>query len=318
MNIQPVNAITIEKAAGLLRSRKLVAFPTETVYGLGGDATSDLAVAEIFSVKGRPSFNPLIVHVSSADMAKRYVSWNASAEKLAGLFWPGPLTLILPRLPDSKISLLACAGGDTVGVRLPANATAQALLKEADIPVAAPSANRSGRVSPTSAQHVYEELGESIPLILDGGSSALGIESSVIDISGERPVLYRPGFITCEQLESALGRKIAVLDDQSGIIKKSPGLLASHYAPTLPVRLNVLSPQRDEALLAFGREFPRTAAFTLNLSAIGDMKEAAARLFASLRTLDNPDRFSAIAVMPIPNEGIGIAINDRLKRAAVK
>lgn len=315
MNIQPVNAMIIKKAAEFLRSGKLVAFPTETVYGLGGDATNDLAVAEIFLTKGRPQFNPLIVHVSSIDMAKQFIAWNSLAETLANHFWPGPLTFVLKKSPDSKISLLASAGGDTVGIRFPANPVAQALLKEASIPIAAPSANRSGRVSPTTAQHVYEELGSSPSLIVDGGACDVGLESSVIDISGDDIVLLRPGIITREQIESALGRKISTPHEQPATFK-SPGLLASHYAPALPVRLNVIKPEKNEALLAFGKTVPQTAVHTLNLSESGDLKEAAANLFASLRALDKPDIYKAIAVMPIPDQGIGIAINDRLKRAS--
>lgn len=294
-----------------------VAFPTETVYGIGADAANDRAVAEIFAIKGRPQFNPLIVHVRDIAMAKRFVAWNAYADMLARAFFPGPLTLVLPRLPDSGISLLASAGGDTVGIRVPSHGAAQALLAAAGIPIAAPSANRSGRVSPTSAQHVHEELGDAVPLILDGGTCGVGIESTVIDISGNAPALLRPGFITAGQLESVLGEKIAVANGADGKLK-SPGLLKSHYAPSLPVRLHVQEPRGDEALLAFGAFVPQGAKTTLNLSENADLKEAAARLFACLRMLDRPDLYSAIAIMPIPDAGIGVAVNDRLRRAAVR
>ncbi len=314
MNIRSISDEAIHEAVRLLRLGRLVAFPTETVYGLGADATRDEAVAEIFAVKGRPQFNPLIVHVDGAAMARRLVAWNDAAETLARLFWPGPLTLILPRLPHSPVSLLASAGGDTLGIRMPAHDHAKALITAAGIPLAAPSANRSGAVSPTLATHVWEELGDDIPLILDGGACAVGIESTVVDISADLPVLLRPGFVTREQLQEALGVQVVTYRESSDTLK-SPGLLLSHYAPKLPVRLNVATPRSDEALLAFGALVPSGAKTVMNLSEAGNLKEAAARLFASLRALDTAE-FSAIAVMPIPEEGLGIAINDRLMRAA--
>lgn len=314
MNIQPVNPDTIEQAAELIRSGKLVAFPTETVYGLGADATNDMAVAEIYTVKTRPAFNPLIVHVADITTAKYHVQWSDTAEKLASVFLPGPLTLVMSRLPDSEISLLASAGGDTVGIRIPANKIARDILQAAGVPVAAPSANRSGRVSPTTAMHVYEELGDDIPLILDGGACEVGIESTVVDLSGDEVVLLRPGFVTREQLEYVTGKKVFLAGEGEAL--KSPGMLASHYAPSLKVRLNVEQPHADEALLAFGPNVPEGAKFIINLSEKGDLKEAAAHLFASLRALDRPDKYSSIAVMKIPDTGIGMAINDRLKRAA--
>jgi len=337
INIEPISGNAIILAVKLLSDGKLVAFPTETVYGLGGDATNDAAVAEIFAVKGRPEFNPLIVHVSDVSMAQRLVEWNEAAQKLANAFWPGPLTLVLPRLPDSPVSLLASAGGDTLGVRCPAQASARALIMAAGIPLAAPSANRSGRVSPTTAQHVYEELGNDVPLILDGGACEVGIESTVIDISSDAPVLLRPGFIAAEQIEAVLGRpphpnplpigereanapreRVRGIDySEQQVILKSPGMLASHYAPSLPVRLNVTKPKSKEALLAFGDSVPKGAKATFNLSKAGDLEEAAANLFVALRAHDKPD-YSAIAVMPIPEEGLGLAINDRLKRAAAR
>ncbi len=291
-------------------------FPTETVYGLGADATNDKAVAEIFAVKGRPEFNPLIVHVSGMEMAKRLVEWNDAAEKLAKALWPGPLTLVLKRSADSSVSLLASAGESTLGVRMPAHDAAQALLVAADIPVAAPSANKSGRVSPTTAQHAAEELGDVVSLILDSGACDVGIESSVLDLTGDAPVLLRPGSITLQQVEKVLGQKVLTHQEQQGALK-SPGLLASHYAPALPVRLNVTVPLADEALLAFGSNVPLGAKVTFSLSLSGDLKEAAAHLFAALRAHDKPE-YSGIAIMPIPEEGIGIAINDRLRRAATR
>jgi L-threonylcarbamoyladenylate synthase len=212
------------------------------------------------------------------------------------------------------VSLLASAGGDTLGLRMPANYPAQALIAAAGVALAAPSANRSGAVSPTCAEHVHEEFGNDIPLILDGGDCTVGIESTVLDISGAVPVLLRPGFVTREQLEDALGSRVMTHEERQGALR-SPGLLLSHYAPSLPVRLNITAPQADEALLSFGANVPPGAKTTISLSESGDLKEAAARLFASLRMLDKPE-FKAIAVMPIPEEGLGIAINDRLKRAA--
>ena len=315
MNIHPASNTNIQKAADLLRHGKLVAFATETVYGLGADATNGLAVADIFTTKGRPHFNPLIIHVHSRAMAEKYVHWNDFADRLQ-CFMPGALTLILPRLPGSSISLLASAGGDTIGIRMPAHTTAMRLIEEAGLPLAAPSANRSGRISPTTAQAVYAELGNAVPMILDGGECSVGIESTVLDITGEIPVLLRPGIITLKELENALQVNVSYAESSSKIFK-SPGLLASHYAPFLPVRINVDAIEKNEVLIAFGPQPLAHAEKTINLSETSDLKEAAANLFAALRMLDQP-RYSGIAVMPIPVEGIGMAINDRLQRAACK
>ena len=314
MNIRAVDSDSITRAAATLCEGGLVVFPTETVYGLGADATNDAAVAGIFALKGRPQFNPLIVHVASVAMAQTQVGWNDDAERLAAAFWPGPLTLVLPRGKDSRVSLLASAGGDTIGMRMPANDTARALIEAAGLPLAAPSANRSGRVSPTTAQHVLAEFPGSLT-ILDGGPCMLGIESTVLDISGQVPALLRPGSVTRAELESALGRTVSTISGPGGL--KSPGMLESHYAPSLPVRLHVTSPKPGEALLAFGPDIPTGAKTVLNLSRTGSLTEAAANLFAYLRLLDKVE-FSAIAVMPIPQEGLGVAINDRLGRAAAR
>lgn len=314
MNMENFSDASVAKAAALLKAGSLVAFATETVYGLGADAGNDAAVAEIFALKGRPQFNPLIVHVDSVAMACGLVAWNDAAELLARTYWPGPLTLVLPRLPHARVSLLASAGGDTLAVRMPASAQARQLVAAAGFALAAPSANRSGAVSPTLARHVLEEFGNEVSLILDGGACAVGIESTVIDISADAPVLLRPGFVTQEQMEKTLGRKFAQHSQGSGALK-SPGMLLSHYAPKLPVRLNVTSPLPSEALLAFGSDVPPGAKRVINLSLSGDLKEAAANLFASLRALDSAE-FSGIAVMPIPESGLGVAINDRLSRAA--
>jgi len=303
----------INRAAELVKAGRLVAFPTETVYGLGGDATNERAVAEIFAAKGRPRFNPLIVHVRGLAEAERLAVFDDHARRVASRFWPGPLSLVLPRRGDSGLSLLASAGLDTVAVRAPAHEIAQALLRETGRPIAAPSANRSGRISPTEATHVFEEIGDRIDLILDGGRTPVGLESTVLDLSDETPVLLRPGTVTSEQLTELLGPIAAPAEDRP----KSPGMLASHYAPSLPLRLEAVSAQFGEALLAFGPEAPPGFAEVQWLTSTGDLAEAAANLFAMLRRLDRP-LFTGIAVMPIPEQGLGRAINDRLRRAATR
>src|SRR5882762_4862116 len=308
--------MSIAQAARLILEGELVAFPTETVYGLGGDATNERAVAAIFEAKGRPQFNPLISHVLDAGEARRLVRWNETADRLAARFWPGPLTLVLPRAKDSPIALLATAGLDTVAVRAPAHALAQALIRAVGRPLAGPSANRSGAVSPTRAEHVAESLGDRVQMILDGGPCAVGLESTVLDLTTATPTLLRPGGATREAIEQAIG-PIALSDalpsgDQA---RKSPGQLESHYAPARPVRLGATTIAADEGLLAFGPDVPAGARVTLNLSPGGELAEAAANLFAMLRALDRPD-VGRIAVMPIPETGLGLAINDRLRRAA--
>jgi L-threonylcarbamoyladenylate synthase len=306
----------IEAAARLIRAGELVAFPTETVYGLGGDASNERAVAKIFEAKGRPQFNPLISHVPGAAEAKRFVQWSDTAEKLAAKFWPGPLTLVLPRAAGSPIALLATAGLDTVAIRAPAHPMAQALMRAAGVPIAAPSANRSGAVSPTRAEHVAESLGSKVSMILDGGPCTVGVESTVLDLTSERPILLRPGGATREAIEAVIG-PIALSDalPTGNAARKSPGQLHSHYAPSRPVRLDATAVAADEGLLAFGRHPLAGARRTVNLSVAGDLGEAAANLFALLRALDRPD-IARIAVMPVPHTGLGLAINDRLRRAA--
>jgi L-threonylcarbamoyladenylate synthase len=309
-------AESVAEAARLLRDGQLVAFPTETVYGLGGDATNDRAVAAIFAAKGRPRFNPLISHVLGSNEARRFVQWNETAEKLAARFWPGPLTLVLPRSAGSPISLLATAGLDAVAIRAPAHPVAQALIRAADRPIAGPSANRSGAVSPTRAEHVAESLGDRVPLILDGGPCLVGVESTVLDLTTAPPTLLRPGGATREAIEAVIG-PVALSDavPSGEAARKSPGQLSSHYAPARPVRLNATSVGADEGLLAFGSTVPQGAMLTYNLSPSGDLAEAAANLFAQMRALDRPG-IGCIAVMPIPETGLGLAINDRLRRAA--
>jgi L-threonylcarbamoyladenylate synthase len=304
---------TIAHAAALLRQGRLVGFPTETVYGLGGDATNDHAVAAIFAAKGRPRFNPLIVHVPGLFEAEALAVFDARARTLAEHFWPGPLSLALPRRADSGLSLLASAGLDTVAIRAPSHPVAQALLRATGRPVAAPSANRSGRLSPTEAGHVAAELGDAVALILDGGRCRLGLESTVLDLTGATPVLLRPGGVTHEALAAWLGP----IGSRSATAIKSPGMLASHYAPALPLRCDAAEARPGEALLTFSSEPPPGFAEVLWLSRSGDLAEAAANLFAMLRRLDRPP-FTGIAVMPIPDHGLGRAINDRLRRAAAR
>ncbi len=316
MKIAAPSAATVAEAAALLRDGKLVAFPTETVYGLGGDATNERAVAAIFEAKGRPQFNPLISHVLDAAGARQFVRWSETAERLAVRFWPGPLTLVLPRAEGSSISLLATAGLDTVAIRAPSHPVAQALIRAAGRPIAAPSANRSGAVSPTRAEHVAESLGERVPMILDGGPCLVGVESTVLDLTTATPTLLRPGGATREAIEQVLG-PIALSDaiPSGNAALKSPGQLKSHYAPERPVRLDATSVSPDEGLLAFGPDVPAGAMLTYNLSPTGDLAEAAANLFTLLRALDRPG-IGCIAVAPIPQTGLGLAINDRLRRAA--
>ncbi|MEJ2121012.1 MAG: L-threonylcarbamoyladenylate synthase [Alphaproteobacteria bacterium] len=304
----------ILKAADLLRGGALVAFPTETVYGLGGDATNDKSVAAIFEAKGRPSFNPLIVHLPSLAKAGAVAAFDDRARSVAAKFWPGPLTLVLPRAADCPVSLLASAGLDTIAVRVPGHPVAHALLNAADRPVAAPSANRSGAVSPTHAEHVAEDLGDAVALILDGGACPVGIESTVLDLSGETPTLLRPGAVTAEAIEAEIGT-LEIDDGGDGV--RAPGQLKSHYAPETPLRLGSEDPRPGEALLAFGSDVPPGFATVLNLSESGDLTEAAANLFAHLHALDAGEP-SGIATMPVPEQGLGRAINDRLRRAAAK
>ncbi len=295
----------------MLRAGKLVAFPTETVYGLGANARDDYAVSAVFAVKERPRFNPLIVHVRSWESATEFVEPNRLSEIAAQRFWPGGLTLVLRRRRGSTVSLLASAGLDTIAVRAPAHRTAQALLECAGVPIAAPSANRAGSLSPTTAEDCRQELNGRVSLILDGGPCALGIESTVIGFENDAPVLLRPGAISREQLEEAIG---PIQIPQCDSIR-APGMLASHYAPKASLRLNAYEVRPGEALLAFGTPIAPDGRAIRNLSPAGDLQRAAANLFTMLRELDNTGA-EVIAVMPIPETGLGEAINDRLTRAA--
>ena len=305
----------LDRAAELLRAGRLVAFPTETVYGLGADATNELAVAAIFAAKARPRFNPLIIHVIDEAMARPLVVFDERAAMLAKHFWPGPLTLVLPRAPGCPVPLLASAGLDSLAVRVPAHPLPRALIRALGRPIAAPSANRSGRVSPTTAQHVLDELDGRIAAVLDGGPCRVGLESTVIDLTVPHAALLRPGGLEAEAIEAVIGPLDRAADGHGA--PRSPGLLASHYAPALPLRLGAKTVQPGEALLAFGKRAPRGAKEVRWLSRTGDLTEAAVNLFAALRALDRPD-FTGIAVMPIPEHGLGLAINDRLRRAAVR
>lgn len=303
-------------AATIIANGGLVAMPTETVYGLAADATNDRAVARIFEAKGRPQFNPLIIHVTNKEMAERYAEFAPLAEKLARAFWPGPLTLVLPRRDDCAVSHLVSAGHDTIAVRAPNHAFAQKLIQAVDRPLAAPSANRSGTISPTRAEHVQATLGDKVDLIIDGGPCPIGVESTIIKVDGDNAVLLRPGGVAREDIEDCLGRSIA--DGGDAKQPEAPGMLASHYAPRARLRLNVKTPKPDEAFLAFNGSTPEHP-YTLNLSENSDLLEAAANLFAHLHALDGlcaVHGLSGIAAAPIPAEGLGAAINDRLKRAA--
>jgi L-threonylcarbamoyladenylate synthase len=308
----------IARAAALLRAGQLVAFGTETVYGLGADATNDRAVAGIFAAKERPRFNPLICHYADAAAAFADVIAGAPARRLAAAFWPGPLSLVLPRRSGCAVNLLASAGLDTLAVRVPAHDTALALLRATGRPVAAPSANRAGLVSPTTAGHVLDGLAGRIAAVLDSGVCWVGVESTVLDLSGAAPVLLRPGGTTIEAIEATIG-PVRVLDaaHAPGALR-SPGQLASHYAPKLPVRLGARDVEHNEALLAFGPPLAGAGA-VFGLSDTADLTEAAARLFAGIRRLDQDAAalgLARIAVMPVPECGLGRAINDRLRRAA--
>lgn len=318
----------IAEAAGILNAGGLVALPTETVYGLGANALDGVAVARIFAAKGRPQINPLIVHGHSAEFLSNHVEFSDDARLVAARFWPGPLTIILPRRADCKVSDLCSAGLPTLAVRVPAHPVALKLLAAANCPVAAPSANKSGSLSPTAPMHVLQSLGDAVDMILASGPTQYGLESTVLDLSGDVPLVLRPGAITAEDIAGILGKPVGydLGDPHAKDAVKSPGQLLKHYAPNIPVRLNAVDVEPGEALLAFGslkfmgvrgggfaKDLPESS--LRNLSEEGDLYQAAANLFRMMRELDKPGH-SRIAVMNIPDQGIGIAINDRLKRAA--
>jgi len=306
----------VADAARLLRAGRLVAFPTETVYGLGADATSNTAVAGIYAAKGRPSFNPLIAHVATLEAARREGVFDADAEALAHAFWPGPLTLVLPRAEGGQVCDLARAGLDTLALRIPAHPVALDLLRAVGRPVAAPSANRSGHVSPTTASHVAADLDGRIDLILDGGPCAVGVESTIVACLAGGARVLRPGGVSTADVFAALGRPAPTASQAAAEAVIAPGMLASHYAPRARVRLDATETRPGEAALDFGGQLAGFASVQrIDLSPSGDCLEAAARLFGALRALDVSGA-AAIAVAPIPLDGLGEAINDRLRRAA--
>ena len=319
--ILPAGEAAVAAAARCLAAGGLVAFPTETVYGLGADAANPAAIARLYQAKGRPSFNPLIAHVSDLSAGMRIARFDATATALAHAFWPGPLTLVLPKTQDCAVADLATAGLDTVAIRVPAHPVARAVLHAFGGPVVAPSANLSGHVSPTTAAHVQSDLAGRIDLIVDGGAVAVGVESTIVGCF-DAPMLLRPGGLPRGEIERVLGRALVQMPDDANSDNTqplAPGMLASHYAPRTKVRLNADRIEAGEALLAFGSDrVPGIAASTIvmNLSARGDLAEAAANLFGYLRSLDTKDA-RAIAVMPVPDHGLGEAINDRLRRAAM-
>lgn len=317
-NIRPADDDdALREAIAALKAGQLVGMPTETVYGLAADATNGEAVARIYAAKGRPSFNPLIAHVADLEAAERLVLFDPVSRRLAEAFWPGPLTLVLPKRADAGVSDLATAGLDTLAVRMPSHPAAQALLKAFGRPVAAPSANRSGHVSATTAAHVAEDLGSAVAIVLDAGPSHVGVESTIVAATPAGLALLRAGGLPREAIEAVAGMPLTIVDLTDPEAPTAPGQLASHYAPGAMVRLDVEEVFPGEALLAFGTDLPRhadNAAVTINLSERGDLIEAAARLFSALRELDG--KAATIAVAPIPTTGIGEAIVDRLRRAA--
>jgi L-threonylcarbamoyladenylate synthase len=319
--ILPANEAAVASAARCLAEGGLVAFPTETVYGLGADATNPQAIARLYQAKGRPAFNPLIAHVSDLEAGMRLARFDARAIALARAFWPGPLTLVLPKTKDCPVADLATAGLDTIAIRVPAHPVAREILRAFGGPVVAPSANLSGHVSPTTAAHVQSDLAGRIDLIVDGGAVAVGVESTIVGCF-DAPMLLRPGGVPRGEIERVLGRTLLQPPEDADSVTDqplAPGMLASHYAPRTRVRLNAERVEAGEALLAFGSgAIPGVDAATvvMNLSARGDLNEAAANLFGYLRALDTSGA-RAIAVMPVPHHGLGEAINDRLRRAAM-
>lgn len=305
--IVPILPETVALAVEILGNGGLVAMPTETVYGLAADASNPEAVVRLYEAKGRPRFNPLIAHVSGLEMARREAHFSPLADRLTQKFWPGPLTLVLPVTPGGTVCDLARSGLQTIGLRCPSHPAAKALITAFGRPVVAPSANRSGHVSPTRADHVAADLSDRIELILDGGPCDVGIESTILAVQGESVTLLRSGAVPADELEAFVG---SPLDRASGLSITAPGMLKSHYAPEAQLRLNAAAPEAGEGYLGFGPGVREG----LNLSPTGDLAEAATKLFAMLRALDA--RYDRIAVAPIPSEGLGEAINDRLARAA--
>ena len=305
---------TIRQAADLIRAGRLVAFPTETVYGLGASAYDSAAVARIFEAKNRPTFNPLISHIAEIDFLKEYARTDSRALALAKRFWPGPLTFVLKRLDLSPALDLACAGLDTVTVRMPNHPVALDLIRASGVPIVAPSANRSQSISPTTAGHVWQSLGSRVDMILDGGPCSVGVESTILDLTGEQAVLLRPGGLAKEDLEDFLNEPV-LISHGNPELPSSPGQMLRHYAPSHPLRINVITPDADEFFIGFGEQGKDAP---LNLSPAGDVCEAAAHLFDYLHRADAQTRFPKIAIAPIPEKGLGLAINDRIRRASYR
>lgn len=315
--VAPADDAAIDRAARILREGGLVAFPTETVYGLGADASSPLAVAKIYRAKRRPRFNPLIAHVASLEAAQREARLPPAAVALAEKFWPGPLTLVAPAAETGSVCDLARAGLDSVALRMPANSTALALVRAAGRPIAAPSANRSGHVSPVTAAHVLADLDGRLDLILDGGRTEIGLESTILSFLGQRPTILRPGAVARADIEAMLGIELGETRAAGPAPVSAPGMSRSHYAPKARLRLDAAALRPDEAGLDFGGALAVADpnAFVLDLSPGGDLVEAAANLFSFLREFDARG-YAAVAVAPIPARGLGEAVNDRLRRAA--
>ena len=310
--IKKINNKTINEAVELLQKGKLIGFPTETVYGLGADATNQKAILKIYKNKQRPKSNPLIVHIETIEQACSIGVFNSKIEKIAKDIWPGPLTVIVKKRENSIIRKELCAGNDTIAIRVSSNKTILAIIKKLGNPIAAPSANKSGMLSPTSAAHVEKQFKNNtdIPLILDGGKTKIGVESTVIGMKKNNIIIYRHGGVTKEKLEKKVNEKIidvtnADFSEKSNI---SPGMLKKHYSPTVPLRINITNPRSDEILIGFGEKYKEP-----NLSKSGDLDEAAANLFYFLEKYEA--KGNKIAIVPIPNIGIGVAINDRLNRA---
>lgn len=306
------NEENIIRAAALIKSGKLVAFPTETVYGLGANVYDAHAVAGIFAAKGRPTFNPLISHIADPEELAGYAEADSRALFLAQKFWPGPLTFVLRRKDENPALDLVCAGLKTITVRCPSHPVARALIHQSGVPIAAPSANRSQTISPTTADAVYDSLGDKVDMILDGGACAVGVESTILDLTTPQAVLLRAGGVTKEELEQALNETVQISDGNPNR-PTSPGQLLKHYAPAKTLRINATSREPGELFIGFGAGYEWA---DLNLSPTGDLREAAANLFAYMRQADKDTRFSRMAMAPIPQRGVGLAINDRIRRAS--
>ncbi len=311
--IYPADAASLELAASAIKSGELVAFPTETVYGLGADAYNAAAVAAIFAAKERPSFDPLISHIADPDFLPQYARTDSRVLSLARKFWPGPLTFVLERSDHNPSLDLACSGLPKIAVRMPAHPVAQALIKKSGVPIVAPSANKFKSISPTTARHVYDSLGEKVKIILDGGPCRVGVESTIIDVTGPNVVMLRAGGVSLEELEDFLNEKI-IISHGNPNLPSAPGQLLKHYAPAHSLRINALYKQEKEFLIGFGR----IKDADLNLSPKGDLQEAAANLFAYMRRADELAGVKSLAMSPIPETGLGLAINDRIRRAAHK